>query len=417
MPGYDPEFLAQPVPLPEFAPSVAGDVLHRTELRDGIFADYVNYTIAMHKPNRTLLFAALNVDQALKKKTDRSDNWRIDTRIGAENQLDNAYYASNPWDRGHMARRDTAGWGSTQKLAQRSADETFYFSNATLQHANLNQDEWLALEDWVLDLDLDRDDKISVFSGPIFGNYMRTIRPDGRPAAFIPAGFFKVVFFMNKSDELEVRAFIVPQDTEALLDKNGRKTFNNQKYQVSIAEIEQKTGLDFPVVLPERNPLFFFDSDTARDLNVHEFPERREVDGPADIVRDNENPRDISFADDRVGVFIAAAMINPAGNEHENEWVSIINLTSSDVSLDGWKLHDDQRRTRELTGSLRPGEAMCVQPLSPVSLANTRAGYIQLVNDQNQQIDRVPYTEEQAKQEGKPTIFAYRETGWSDLPE
>ena len=119
MAGYDPDFLPVSVPLPALAPSLEGDVLHRSGLRDERYADYVNYTIAMHRPFRTLLFAALNVDQQLLKKTRRSSRWRIDSRIGAAHQLDNAHYRSNPWDRGHLARRATAGWGETVRIVQR----------------------------------------------------------------------------------------------------------------------------------------------------------------------------------------------------------------------------------------------------------------------------------------------------------
>ena len=415
MTGYDPDFLPKHVPLPSFSPSVAGDVLQRGQLRDEVYADYANYTIAMHKPYRTLLFAALNVDQKEYRTTERSNRWRIDSRIGGENQLDNAYYRNNPWDRGHLARRATAAWGKTRKIAQRAADETFYFSNASLQHANFNQDEWLALENWVADLELDKGDRFSVFSGPVFGDFMRAIRPNGREPGYVPSAFFKVVFFMNKSDELDVRAFLVPQDTQALRDKRGRRTFNHQIYQVSVAEIEALTGLDFPEVLPERNPLYYMPGDEARDRNVHEFPERREVNGPDDIVRDNDKPREIRFADDEVDVFIAAAMINPAGSESEGEWVSIINLESKPASIDGWTLSDDRRRTKKLKGTLGPGEAVRIQPLRPVMLANDRAGFIQLVDDKKQQIDRVPYTEEQAAREGQPIVFAYRDLDY-DLP-
>ena len=49
MPGYDPNFLAVPVPLPDFSPALAGDVLRKPDLRDGVYADYVNYTVAMHR--------------------------------------------------------------------------------------------------------------------------------------------------------------------------------------------------------------------------------------------------------------------------------------------------------------------------------------------------------------------------------
>jgi len=415
--GYDPNFLPEPVPLPELRPSVAGDVLRRPELREGILADYANYTIAMHATFRTLLYAALNVDQDQFQQTARSDNWRIDSRIGAENQLDNSYYRNNPWDRGHLARRATAGWGATRRQAQRAADETFYFSNAALQHANLNQDEWLALEEWVFNLDLDKGNRFSVFSGPIFGEFMRTVRPPGRPPAFVPSAFFKIIFYMNQRDLLEVRAFLVPQDNVSLKDKNGRRIFDHQTYQVSITEIEELTGLEFPDVLPDRNPMFFNESQQARaELNVHEFPERREVNGPRDIVRDNERPRAIRFADDEVDVFIAAALVNPVGNERQNEWVSIANLTNEEVRLDGWSLVDDRQRTLELKGAIGPGEAVRIQPLSPVSLANSRGGFVQLLDDQSRQIDRVPYTPEQARREGKPIVFAYRELAGEPAP-
>lgn len=413
MAGYDPDFLPVCVPLPGFLPSVAGDVLNRAELRDGLYADYLNYTIAMHQPFRTLLFAALNVDQTLYKRTGRSNRWWIDTRIGANNQLDNAYYRNNPWDRGHMARRTTAAWGATGRIAQRASDDTFYYSNASLQHANFNQDEWLALEDWVRDLDLDSGDRFSVFSGPVFGDFMRTIRPDGRDPAFVPSAYFKIVFFIDKSNELAVRAFLAPQDTEALKDKRGRRMFDDQMYQVSVAEIEALTGLDFPEVLPQRNPIVYTPSDENREnRNVHDFPERREVNGPDDIIRDPDERRPVRFADDDVDVFIAAALVNPAGDERAGEWVSIANLTNETVSLDGWTLSDDRRRTRALSGSIGPGEAVRIQPVEPMLLANSRNSFIQLVDDQQRQIDRVPYTREQAQRQGKPVVFAYRDLGY-----
>ncbi len=411
MPGYDPNFLAVPVPLPDFSPALAGDVLRKPDLRDGVYADYVNYTVAMHRGFRTPLFAALNINQKLHKTTETSGYWRTDSRIGGENQLGRGYYdgTDNPWDKGHLARRETAAWGETLKLAERADKETYYYSNASLQHANLNRDEWLGVEDWVLDLALDRDDKISSFSGPVFGAHMRTIRPDGQPVAFVPSAFYKVVYFMNRQDELEVRAFLVPQDEEAMRDRRGRRTYNYQTYQVTIAEIEEKTGLDFPEVLAERNPLFFNPSDTAAALNVTSFPERREVNSRIDIVRDNANPRALDFADDEVDVFIAAAMINPRGDERAGEWVSIINLGAAPENLDGWTLRDGEGRRKELSGTLDIGEAIRIGDLGAVRFANNRDGFVQLVDNRDRQIDRVPYTKAQAQREGKPIVFAYRD--------
>ncbi len=406
MKGYDPDFLGKPVPLPTFSPGLIGSVLEKPELEHGVYAHYHNYTVAMNKELRTPLFAALNIDQALFKSVNRSDNWRIDTRIGAENQLNNDYYRSNPWDRGHLARRSSAAWGNSAREAKHASDDTFYYSNASLQHANFNQDEWLALEDWVKDLKLDSSDKISVISGPIFGDFARSITPAGRTTALIPAGFFKVVAYINKQDALEVRAFIMMQDTDALKDKSGRNLFNHQRYQVSITEIEEKTGLIFPSQVPDNNPLFFNETSEARNnANVHDFPEHIEVDHPSDMV--GVGDRRETVLDEKIHVYIAAALVNASGNEALGEWVSIINLSNDRLNFDGWKLKDPQNEL-SLQGSLAPGEAMQVGPLSPIRLSN-KGGTISLYNPSGERIDRVKYPEQPQKFEDKPVIFAKRD--------
>jgi endonuclease G len=243
--GYRTDFLGVEVPFPTFTPELDQKVLRKQILTDEIYADYINYTIVMNADLRTPVFAALNIDQQ-KLKNVSQRGWRIDSRIGSENQLNNDYYAANPWDRGHLARRASAAWGDSLREAKQASDDTFFFSNASLQHENFNQDEWSALEDWVKDLSIDGTDKISVFSGPFFEPFVRSITPQGRTTALIPSGFFKVVAFINKSNELDARAFIMRQDADTLLDKRGRRMFEFQRYQVSIMEIEELTGLLFP---------------------------------------------------------------------------------------------------------------------------------------------------------------------------
>ncbi|WP_200875008.1 DNA/RNA non-specific endonuclease [Methylomarinum vadi] len=114
----------------------------------GRIFDYPTYSLVMNScaNKRSPLIVCLNIDQNHLKSTHRSNRWRIDPRIGSDNQLDNAYYANNPWDRGHMARRTSAAWGETTHDAQLASNETFFYSNSCLQHANLNQDEWLGLK-------------------------------------------------------------------------------------------------------------------------------------------------------------------------------------------------------------------------------------------------------------------------------
>ncbi len=320
MSGYDENFLdGVELPLPTFSPRLDGFVLRQPELENGVYAKYVNYTVVMNRSTRAPIFAALNIDQNQLKDTDRSNDWRIDSRIGAEFQLNNDYYRDNPWDRGHLARRASASWGRDQRQAQKASDETFYYSNATLQHRNFNQDEWLALENWVLQLNLDKDGKLTSFSGPIYGDFSRTITPEGRESAMIPSAFFKIICFVNKeTNKLDVRAFIMLQDRDALAGRSGRSLFNFQNYQVTVTEIEKLTSLEFDDEIYQRNPLLFHENAAERmRLNVSHFPERIEVDSSEEIV-DADRPRDF-FGDDDLYVYIAAALVNPKGNERDNE--------------------------------------------------------------------------------------------------
>lgn len=408
MPGYDPDFLGQAVPLPDFSPSLIGDVLQKPELTDGIYAHYRNHTIVMNRRLRTPIFTAVNIDQQKIKNVRRANDWLIDTRVGAENQLNNDYYRGrqNRWDRGHLVRRASAAWGDSSREAKLASDDTFFYPNATLQHENFNQDEWLALEDWVKDLTLDSTDKISVISGPIFGEFVRSITPPGRMTALIPSAFFKVVAYINQQNQLEARAFIMIQDEEALRDKEGKQMFNFQRYQVSVTEIEEQTGLIFPSQIPENNPLFFNENSEAReDLNVRRFPEHIEVDSPEEVIGMGERRETVK--DEEIPIFIAAALVNPAGNELSGEWVSIINLSNDEIKLDGWKLKDPQN---ELTiqGALAPGTAIQISPLSPIELGN-QSGTISLYNKDNERVDRVKYPVQPKVLEGKPIIFAMRE--------
>ncbi|MBB4287856.1 DNA/RNA non-specific endonuclease [Roseospira goensis] len=212
MAGYNPRFLCDPrtwdgaadeplpeserrlvVDLPRFSPALEASILRTPALTGEVVAEYVNYSVVMNRQphRRSAVVAALNIDQTQVRDVRRSDRWRVDSRIGAAHQLDNDYYYDNPWDRGHLARRASAAWGRSNAAAGRASDETFYYSNATLQHKHYNQDEWLALEDWVLALDRLADGRVSSFSGPIYDSFVRSIEPEGRPLATVPSAFFK----------------------------------------------------------------------------------------------------------------------------------------------------------------------------------------------------------------------------------
>ncbi|MEL6681400.1 MAG: DNA/RNA non-specific endonuclease [Pseudomonadota bacterium] len=402
--GYDPDFLGVSVPLPEFGPELIDFIVLRDQLRDGVYADYVNYTVATHSTLRTPVFSAINIDQARIKSVSRTNNWRIDTRVGREFQLNNDYYRSNPWDRGHLARRASAAWGDTARQAKQASDDTFFYANASLQHANFNQDEWLALEDWVLLDTPDDTDRISSISGPIFGDTPRSITPQGRDTALIPSAFFKVVSYI-RNGALEVRAFIMAQDAAALRDRRGRRMFDNQRYQVSVTEIEEQTGLIFPQILPDTNPLLFNpNEEMAEKLHITSFPERVEVDDPSHIIAMDQVRDEVGMHGP--AVFIAAAMVNPVGPDHDGEWVTVINVSADPVVLDGWSISDTQRPPLPIAGTVESGMALRIGPVAPLQLGNN-GGTLCLFDADGCRIDRVRYRKDDVR-EGVPVSFLDR---------
>ena len=394
MAEYDENFLGVALPLPSFTPARSADIVPRSpQLPDGL-AVYPNYAVVTDKKFRAPAFAVLHIDQPKLKASTRSDAWKIDSRVGAECQLDNSYYSNNPWDKGHMADRESAAWGDTTAVAQDSADQTFYYANACLQHKNLNEDEWLALEVWVMKLNTVKNGRLTIFTGPIFGEHPRIVTPPGRASATVPVGFFKVACFIDSgTGQLGVRAFIIYQDTDALLDLKGRKTFNYSKYQVTVTEIERLTELRFPNVVREKNPLYYHKNAAAgRRLNIHSFPERIDINRPEDIIH-TEDVR-THVADDDVEVYIAAALISPSGGVEE--WVSLANYESKPASLAGWKLVDRAGHTLKLSGSIPAGGTVVLRgaKLRPIRLPDT-GGVLTLLNARGDRIDLEDYTKEE----------------------
>ncbi|MCP2679102.1 DNA/RNA non-specific endonuclease [Maricaulaceae bacterium NA33B04] len=418
--GYKPDFLKPglEIPLPKFTLPLRSDVLETPELREGTYADYIYYTLAMSREFRAPLFTALNIDQINKHAAKRSSNWYLDDRVGAENQLGQEYYYKNDWDRGHLAMKHAAAHGDSARKAQQASDSTFFYTNAALQHERFNQDEWLALEQWVLNFKGARDGRVCEFSGPIFGEHMRTVRPTDRTLirqpGYVPTAFFKVIAFLNTDDDLEVRAFVIFQDEQSMADHSGRKTFNNQIYQVSVAEVERLTGLEFPDELAKVNPIWFNDSESARRVkNVTSFPERRDINGEEDIITAEMQDRPNDYRDDEVEIYIAGAMVNPEGRDADGEWVSLLNLSGHAIQVKGWQLLDRNRNAFTITqNEIAPGEAIRVDTGgSGFQLVNApeedRPGLIILNDENGDQIDRVNYRKGDVPPEGKVLIFAY----------
>ncbi|NVJ15841.1 DNA/RNA non-specific endonuclease [Myxococcus sp. AM010] len=276
---YSSDFLGDgfEVPLPQLTGRTSDEAFS-----GGQVVDYVHFSLTLHERRRIALYTACNIDAAQMVRLGRQGlPWRLDPRIPAKVQLGPAYYAGNEWDRGHLVRRQDPIWGPVTE-ARRANEATFYFTNAAPQHANFNQDEWLVLEDWVLERAADFAYRLCVFTGPVLSDDDPPLRD-----AQIPAGFWKVVVLRDATAggaDLSVVAFFMKQ-TEMLRDKLGKKLLRLKRYQVTLSAIEDWTGLDFGALKD------------ADELAWTPFALR--ADRPAESYRLLTGPQDLVFSGDQ----------------------------------------------------------------------------------------------------------------------
>ncbi len=276
---YDPDFLGGgfQVPLPKTCCN--GKLVNSGEV-----LDYIHYSLVMHQDRKAALYTAHNIDYSQKNRADGS-RWDVDRRIEAAYQTDNDAYHSNPWDRGHLVRRDAVVWGDRQR-AQDASDSTYYYPNAALQHRDFNQSNsrWLGLEDWILSKAGPFASRLCVFTGPIY-----TELDEQTPRGYtIPSAFWKIVVLRDptaEGEDLAAVAFLMKQNEN--WRKTGRRALEDlTPYHVSIAEIEAYTGLNFGAI----KDVDEFDWQQVRFRDRSLMPAIR-IDGADDIVFSGDKRR------------------------------------------------------------------------------------------------------------------------------
>jgi len=153
----------------------------------------------------------------------RQDDFRPDPEIAKQNQSQLADYAGEPYDRGHLV---PAG-NSTQNAEVMS--ESFFLSNMVPQVPNHNRGIWKQLEtavrEWV-----NEGKDIYVISGTFYNKEHKKI---GQSVG-VPDNLWKVIIDAKSNKAI---AFWFPNAPLPVADL--------PKYATTIADIEQKTGLNF----------------------------------------------------------------------------------------------------------------------------------------------------------------------------
>ena len=241
--GYLEDFLgtkaAFQVPLPKLDASQKANLAPVKGKSDGLLR-YTHFSIAMNKQRRFAFYTACNIDGSSSTNIRRAnDNWQLDPRCDAKHQVGNELYVNNDLDRGHLVRRLDPVWGATKQESQQANDDTFYYTNATPQHARLNQGNWNDLEDYILTNTNAENLRVSVFTGPVFGDDDTEYRD-----VFLPEAYWKVVAVVNgDTKKLHATAYMLSQ-SDLLTDLEF--VFGQfRTYQLPIADLEERTRLDF----------------------------------------------------------------------------------------------------------------------------------------------------------------------------
>jgi endonuclease G, mitochondrial len=253
-PGYEPKFLGDiEVPLPGISKRMKDDtaVVRQEFLKgeDQFELTYYHYSIYMNKRRRTAWFSAANVDgghrPAIGKR--QGDKWFTDPRISLSEQLGQEAF-EHGIDRGHLTRREDTAWGKDVASARKANNDTFHFTNCSLQAAPFNRgkDRWQGLEQFLLEKHAKKDKQLMVvITGPVFATNDPVYRNDNMDYAVrCPIQFWKVCVLVREDGTPSATGFVLGQEDITNLP-GFEEAFDVAATQVKIADLEKKTGLDF----------------------------------------------------------------------------------------------------------------------------------------------------------------------------
>jgi endonuclease G len=254
-PGYDSEFLeGVAVPLPELTTKAmeADTAQVRPDVRthkDPYELAYYHYSVYMNKKRRTAWFSAANVDGDNRPNIGvrSGDRWYRDPRILKAEQLGQEAFESGI-DRGHLTRREDTAWGEDVDSALAANNDTFHFTNCSLQasHFNRGKDRWQGLEQYLLEKHAKKDKRrITVITGPLFAANDPLYQNNKMDYAVrCPLQFWKVCVLVREDGSPSATAFILNQDE--IKDLPGfEETFDVSATQIKISDLEKRTKLSF----------------------------------------------------------------------------------------------------------------------------------------------------------------------------
>jgi endonuclease G len=253
-PGYDPSFLETiDVPLPRVSKAMEQDtarVKSDTQKNGDPFElAYYHYSVYMNKRRRTAWFSAANVDGDHRPNIGkrRGDRWYTDPRILRSEQIGQEAFEPGI-DRGHLTRRQDTAWGDDVDSATLANNDTFHFTNCSLQASPFNQgkDRWQGLEQFLLEQHARKERRrLIVITGPLFAANDPIYKNDRMNYSVrCPLQFWKICVLIRRDGTPSATGFVLGQEDIQNLP-GFEEAFDVAATQIRVADLEERTGLDF----------------------------------------------------------------------------------------------------------------------------------------------------------------------------
>ena len=253
-PGYDPSFLETiDVPLPRVSKAMEQDTARvRSDAQkngDPFELAYYHYSVYMNKRRRTAWFSAANVDGDHRPDIGkrRGDRWYTDPRILRSEQIGQEAFEPGI-DRGHLTRRQDTAWGDDVASATLANNDTFHFTNCSLQASPFNQgkDRWQGLEQFLLEQHAKKERRrLVVITGPLFAANDPIYKNDRMNYSVrCPLQFWKICVLIRRDGTPSATGFVLGQEDIQNLP-GFEEAFDVAATQIRVADLEERTGLDF----------------------------------------------------------------------------------------------------------------------------------------------------------------------------
>jgi DNA/RNA endonuclease G (NUC1)/S1-C subfamily serine protease len=253
-PGYDPSFLESiQVPLPRVSKAMEQDTARvRSDAQkdgDPFELAYYHYSVYVNKRRRTAWFSAANVDGDHRPDIGkrRGDRWYTDPRILKSEQIGQEAFERGI-DRGHLTRRQDTAWGDDVESATLANNDTFHFTNCSLQASPFNQgkDRWQGLEQFLLEQHAKKERRrLIVITGPLFAANDPIYKNDRMNYSVrCPLQFWKICVLIRRDGTPSATGFVLGQEDIQNLP-GFEEAFDVAATQIRVADLEERTGLDF----------------------------------------------------------------------------------------------------------------------------------------------------------------------------